>query len=487
MNNDSNSTTAAFAKFVSNARYSDLPPEVVQQTKDYILDCIGCALGGWGVPDGKVVAGLSQELGTGDSTVLPTGQRLTPGGAALINAKLSHIIDHDETLFNYFHIGGVPVFAALACGEPLGANGVDLITATAVGYEFAFRFCHNYTLLSITPDGRTEAAPTAGYGFNTIAAAIASARIMGFDVDETRNAMGIAGYYVALPMCNKWIYSQPWGMQKYQDWGWFAHAGALAARFAALGYTGDRTVLDDFGQQSFWKAFGMSEFDFNGLTDALGQTWGIMNMGIKPFPCCRWYSTPIEVTLRIMRQHGIKPKDVLSIKLKLPPVVVSAYGDVSRWQEWPTKDGTHSQFSAGYNVACAITGIPAGFRWQLPHNLENPELAVLSSKVSVEPDGVCEAKMARYLQSGQPRGRLMTQVHYTVELQSTKGDYSESAEYVYGDSYDAEHAFTHEQIVSKFNENASAVLDPERAARVSDAVQTLDSCSDLRDFTRLFQ
>jgi hypothetical protein len=138
-------------------------------------------------------------------------------------------------------------------------------------------------------------------------------------------------------------------------------------------------------------------------------------------------------------------------------------------------------------VACAITGIPAGFRWQLPHNLENPELAVLSSKVSVEPDGVCEAKMARYLQSGQPRGRLMTQVHYTVELQSTKGDYSESAEYVYGDSYDAEHAFTHEQIVSKFNENASAVLDPERAARVSDAVQTLDSCSDLRDFTRLFQ
>ena len=486
----SENITKIFSEFVSRCQFSDLPGEVVEQTKDYILDGIGCTLGSYGVHEGVLIAKMGKEFGSGtDGTVLPNGQKTSAAAAAYVNCKLCNFIDADETLYNYYHVGGVPLYAALHAAQKVGAGGRDVITAIALGYEFAYRFCTSYALLTVNDQGGTDIAKASGFGFNSIAGAVAAAKILGLDPEGVQNAMGIAGYYTAVPLISKWLYTKPLGIQKYQDMGWFAFVGLIAALFAKDGYAGDRCIVDDLGEYSFWKAFGMLEFDFEAMVKDLGNRWGIMDMGIKPYPCCRWFHTPIFMLKTIMKNEGLKPDDIEAITVKVHPAVAQSelFISVGNWDEWHIKDAVHSQYSSGYCLACAAYDIPIGPQWQLPETLNNPDLIAFSKKVTAVKDEKCEQKMIAYLNSDQPKGKLMTQVHYTLEVKSNKGAFADTAEYIYGDTYDPEHCLSRDQLKEKFIGNGSAIMDIKAMNRVMDGIYDLDSYESINDFIALFE
>jgi 2-methylcitrate dehydratase PrpD len=482
--------TKTFGEFVNKTQFSDLPKEVVEQTKDYILDGIGCTMGSYAVPEGVQIEKMGKEFGSGtEGTILVNGHKNSAVAAAYVNCKLCNFIDADETLYNYYHVGGVPLYTALHAAEKVGASGEELITAIALGYEFAYRFCTSYALLTVNDQGGTDIAKASGFGFNSIAGAVAAAKVLKLDTEGIQNAMGIAGYYASLPMISKWLYTKPLGNQKYQDMGWFAFSGLIAALFAKDGYTGDQCIVDDYGEYSFWKAFGMLEFDFDAMTKGLGDTWGIMEMGIKPYPCCRWFHTPIYMLKTMMQKEGLKPDDIEAITVKVHPAVAQSelFISVSKWHEWPIKDAVHSHFSAGYTLACAAYDIPVGPQWQLPETLTNPQLVEFSKKVTSVKDEKCEQKMIAYLNSDQPKGKLMAQVHYTLEVKSDKGMFTDTGEYIYGDTYDPDHCLSRDELKQKFAGNSSAVLDAKTMNRVIDAIYDLESYSSVAEFTAIFQ
>jgi 2-methylcitrate dehydratase PrpD len=482
--------TRVFCEFAEKTTYGDLPKAVVEQTKDYILDSIGCALASYSVPEGVLIAKMGKEFGSGnDGTVLPTGQKTSAVAASYVNCKLCNFIDFDETLYNYYHIGGVPLFSALHAAEKVGANGKALINAVALGYEFAYRFCKSYALLTINDKGGTDIAKSSGFGFNSIAGAVAAAKVLGLNGEGIQNAMGIAGYYVPVPLISKWLYTKPLGVQKYQDMGWFAFTGLLAALFTKDGYDGDQHIVDDYGEYSFWKAFGMLQFDFNGMNEGLGKDWGIMEMGIKTYPCCRWFHTPIYMLKTIMKKQSLKADDIKAITVKLHPAVAKSelFQSLSKWDEWPIKDAVHSQFSAGYCLACAAYDVPVGPQWQLPETLTNQELAWFSKKVNSVMDEKCEQKMVSYLKSDQPKGKLMSQVHYSLEVSSSKGTFTDVGEYIYGDTYDPKHRLSRQELKEKFVRNSSPVLQRKTLEKVIEAIYEIDGYSSIKDFTVLFQ
>jgi 2-methylcitrate dehydratase PrpD len=482
--------TKTFAKFVHKTQFSDLPKEVVEQSKDYILDSIGCTIGSYGVPEGVLIAKMGKEFGSGvDGTILPTGQKTSAAAAAYVNSKLCNFIDADETLYNYYHIGGVPLFSALHAAQKVGASGKDIITAVALGYEFSYRFCSSYALLTITEAGGTEIAKASGFGFNSIAGAVAAAKILNLDTEGIRNAMGIAGYYTAVPLISKWLYTKPLGIQKYQDMGWFAFVGLMAALFARDGYAGDQCIVDDLGDYSFWKAFGMLEFDFDAMVKGLSQKWGIMEMGIKPYPCCRWFHTPIYMLKTIMKKENLKADDIQAITVKVHPAVAQSelFISVGKWDEWPLKDAVHAQYSSSYCLACAAFDVPVGPQWQLPETLTNPQLVEFTKKVTTVKDEKCEKKMVEYLRSGQPKGKLMAQVHYTLEVTSKKGTFTDTAEYIYGDTYDPQHRLSREELKQKFIRNSSPTLDGKKIKEVIKAIYAIDMFDSINDFMAIFE
>jgi 2-methylcitrate dehydratase PrpD len=482
--------TEEFAQFVQEWTFDRIPDHVVEQAKDFILDCVGTTVGSYAVPEGRLLSRLGKEFGAGDEcTILPSGQKAGAAAATYVNAKLSNFIDNEETLYNYHHIGGATLYPALHAAERMGASGRDLILATVLGYEFAYRFCQNYNRMRLNEDGSLDFAKTSGLGFNTITAALATAKVLGLDVDKVRTSMGIAGYYMTIPIIYKFHFTTPFNMMKYQDAGWIAFAGLMAALFAKNGYTADQEILDDYGDNSLWKVFGMLQFDFDSMVDGLGKSWGIMQMGIKPYPCCRWFHTPIFMLQKLMAENQLAPDEIDTVTVGVHPLVAhsEAFQRVEDWPHVTEKNAVAAQFSLPYCLACGAYNVPAGPHWQLPHTMNDPRLGEFCSKVRIEVDKECEDRMSAYIKSGKALGRVMTQIHYTLTVTSRGEQFTDTADYVYGDTYDPDHCLTREHLKQKFATNCSMVLTQRAIDRVIDTIYNIETLDSVDQFTALFR
>ena len=84
------------ADHVAGVRYEDLPPEAVAKVKTFLLDTIGVGIAG---SSGAKVAELSTLAATWgaapEASVWLTGQRMSAGSAAMVNAYQIHCLEYD--------------------------------------------------------------------------------------------------------------------------------------------------------------------------------------------------------------------------------------------------------------------------------------------------------------------------------------------------------------------------------------------------------
>jgi 2-methylcitrate dehydratase PrpD len=119
--------------------------------------------------------------------------------------------------------------------------------------------------------------------------------------------------------------------------------------------------------------------------------------------------------------------------------------------------------------------------------LTDPRIVEFTKKVTAAKDEKCEQRMIAYLNSGQPKGKLMTQVHYTVEVDSTKGTFTDTAEYIYGDTYDPEHRLSRDALKEKFANNVSSIVDTKTTTELIEAIYRLESFDSIDEFVGLFE
>ena len=83
--------TETLASYVTDAKFSDFPKEVVWQAKHCILDSIGCALGGAQTELGQQYIEIAKGLGgKPESTVIGDGVKVSCMNAAYANAVPSY-------------------------------------------------------------------------------------------------------------------------------------------------------------------------------------------------------------------------------------------------------------------------------------------------------------------------------------------------------------------------------------------------------------
>ncbi len=76
----------------------DLPDDVVEATKQRILDTLGVMLAAAGTPIGNAVRDAVMAMAAGsDCRLIGYGDRTTAAGAALVNGTLAHAMDFDDT------------------------------------------------------------------------------------------------------------------------------------------------------------------------------------------------------------------------------------------------------------------------------------------------------------------------------------------------------------------------------------------------------
>ncbi|MCU1484679.1 MAG: yxeQ [Actinomycetia bacterium] len=259
---------------------------------------------------GQLVAGMARELGaTPEAQVAGMDFRTAVAEAAYVNGTLAHA----DELESFAPLAGScmipPVAAGLAVGDWLGSSGEDYLAAMVAGVELSGRLG---TAGLGGPDQGFMGISLVGPG----GACVTSAKLMGLDVEQLRNALG-----VALPL----------GGGTTRNCGYMAHVheagvpsrvGVHAAQLAARGFTAAPDYLD--GRFSWGDQFaggGPRGYTAEALTAGLGGSFFIETSGASPkkYGACAATHAGTDGLIDIMREHDLAPDDIESIELTVSP------------------------------------------------------------------------------------------------------------------------------------------------------------------------
>lgn len=281
------------AKHVAELTFDALPEATVAATRRSLLDTIGVMLGASGLAEeARPYRQHALAGGAGPSRLLGTPDRVMPAMAALANGALAHALDFGDT----FDAGPahpsaavVPALLALADADPAIDLG-SLLAAMTAGTDLACR-------LSIASHEPYEARgwyppPLVGM----IAAAAASARLLGLDAAGVRHAMGLAMLQGSFPGEIKYDGTAP--IRAVRE-GFAARAAVEAALLARVGARAFAEPLA--GKAGFFAVYGGGA-PTGRLTDGLGARFLGDGVSLKPWPSCRGTHAYVEAALALRPQ-----------------------------------------------------------------------------------------------------------------------------------------------------------------------------------------
>jgi 2-methylcitrate dehydratase PrpD len=325
--------TRTLADFLSAAKFADLPPAVVADTRRAILDWLGSALAGSLEPPARVTQAVIKTWGIADeSTVFSAGRASAPA-AALANGVASHILEFDDVhKGSTLHAAAPVIPAALAIAEREHSTGPAFLLAVALGYEAALRVGE-----AVNPSHYRFFHPTGTAA--TFGAAAAAGSLLNLDPAQMLDALGSAGTQAA----GLWEFNADGGMSKHLHPGKAAFNGVLAADLAKAGFTGATRILE--GDRGFFRAMSESH-DPSRITCGLGSHWKISENCYKMHSCCGHTHTAIDVALDL--RPAIAGQGICAIEIE---TYAPGYEIV---KETNPRTPYQAKFSLAYCVATAL-------------------------------------------------------------------------------------------------------------------------------------
>ncbi len=135
--------TATMSQWAAGVKFEDLSQDAIYQAKRFLLDSIGCALGGYQQHDVVIALEVLDEIaGPGKATVIGTGKQMDAVSASLANALMIRCMDYNDIYWKQDPSHPSDIFpAAMACCERAGGDGRELIVGLVLGHEFEMRLC----------------------------------------------------------------------------------------------------------------------------------------------------------------------------------------------------------------------------------------------------------------------------------------------------------------------------------------------------------
>ena len=332
--------TAGMSRWAAGLSYSQLSQEAVYQAKRFLLDSVGCALGGYQQHDVKIALEVLDEIaGRGLATVIGTGKRIDPVSASLANGLMIRCMDYNDIYWKQDPSHPSDIFpAALAGCERAKSDGKELIVGLVLGHEFEMRFCEA-AFPGIRERGWHHATLTA------FVSPIVAGRAMHLGWEQIQHAIGIsASRHATLGA----VTAGKLTMMKNTVDPMATQSGVLAALMAEKGYTGPEHVVD--GKEGLTHCFGPS-WKLNLLTDGLGESWRIIQCGMKAFPTEALTHTPISAVLDIVKSNDLKPEQVEKVQIRSLARAADILSDPSKYDPRSKETADHS---LPYVIAAAI-------------------------------------------------------------------------------------------------------------------------------------
>jgi len=395
------------AAFTEKVRYEDLSLEAVHHVKRFLWDSLGCAYGGLNTHDAAMLREFMRDLGgPGDSSVIGTGERAPAVHTSLVNALLIRALDYNDIYWNQdpCHPSDI-IPAALSVGEARGKSGKDLVLGIALAYEFEMRFCQA-AVPGIRERKWHHAALTA------FVSPLVAGKMIGLDAAKLTHAMGISGSHSMTLGC---VTAGKLTMMKNTVDPMATQSGVVAALLAEKGFQGPAHVVD--GKEGLMECLG-PEWDSDKLSNGLGQSWQVIQCGMKAFPTEALTHAPISGVMALVLENSLKASEIQTVEIDTLAKAADILSDPSKYNPTTRETADHS---LPYCLAAAIVlhrVTPDIFEQQY---LFNPQIRDVLPKIKVRAEPTFEKQFPR-IQPCTARITMKDGRNFSIHLDWPKGD-----------------------------------------------------------------
>jgi len=365
------SETRRLLDFLTTVGSGDVPEAVIHESKRCLLDYLGVTIAAADEPAVTIARRQYEALGGHPQTrALGTSVRLRVTDAAMVNGIAAHAFDFDDTHVPTILHPTTPLYSAgLGLADWLGRSGLDLLASHAVGYEVGAR-----ASLALYPehyDAGWHMTGTTG----PLAAATASARLLGLTAAQAAHCLGLAATQAS-------GHREQFGtMAKPFHAGHAASAGVLAAMFAKEGFTAAPDSIQ--GRRGMFAVMS-TRSTVSDLVDGLGDRWEIFRNGVKPYACGVVIHPTIDSVRQFREKDGVSADDVEQIELSVNPLVVELTGRLE------PRTGLEGKFSAVFACAIALIDGKVGEAAFTDANVTRPDVRALMDRIRLVPDAAID-------------------------------------------------------------------------------------------------
>lgn len=428
--------------FVRDFHFSQAPSHTRSLLQTCLLDILGVAAG---ARDNQTSQALKRyalnhyPAGVLASRLLFDGRAVHPLGAAWAGAFSVDSLDaHEGHFTSKGHAGAtvVPALLALvdACRQQGHTiSGEELLSALCIGYETALRA--GAALMATAPVYHASGS------FSGIGVVCGGARLLGFDEQRFRHALGIAEYFgPRCPMMR--LVDHPSMLRDAHGAG--AYAGLNALLLAEAGVTGAPAETVEFPQVAVhWKD--------------LGQRWEIDAQYFKPWPVCRWAQPALTAMTALMAEHAdIRGENVEQIQ-------VQTFHESMRLQGHTPANADEAQYALAFPLAALVVRGQVGPLEVTGDAIQASDILALSQRIEIVESDELSARFPSEILS-RVSVSLKDGRRYSSPISAAKGDPAT--------------AMTQQEFRAKFDLLAGITLDESRRRAIAEAIAALPESAD---------
>jgi 2-methylcitrate dehydratase len=241
-----------------------------------------------------------------------------------------------------------------------------------------------------------------------------------------------------------------------------AYGGIFAAMLARHGFTGPERVIE--GHDGFIATFLSGDYEAGKLTDS-ARRYTIMETCIKSIIADYSAHGHLSATLRLVREHDIKPQDVAQVRITASTRCARHTGDPAK--KYPHNKET-ADHSSQYLTAMAILERQLGPAQFSPEKYSDPKVLELIDKIVFEGDARLDAM---FLTAGTSEIVTKQEAKYTCQVDYAKGHPRDP--------------LSDEEVVEKFTDMAAEHMSKTQIDRLVQTIFALDKLGDIRELNGL--
>jgi 2-methylcitrate dehydratase PrpD len=333
----------------------------------------------------------------------------------------------------------------------MGASGKDILNAYVIGWRLgnALQRGCKYT------QGERGFHGTSLWGM--MAATAACARLLKLNVEQTKNALGVAGGMAGGILQNFGTYTK--GLHAGQP----DHNAVIACLLAQDGWKGTDKVFES--KAGFLHAYvGKDMYDLEAIRNFIDKRpLSLYGPMIKGYPCCHSNHSAVYSTIALLKENNINLEDIQQVDVYNMPYIshILFYPEPAY--------GFQGKFSIHYNVAIAMIDKRLDLDSHTDEKLNRPEFRQALKKIVVHVMSPWDPAYTQRIDANPVTITLKD--GRTFRKATTRDELPGSPE----------NPFTEKELFGKFKTNATRSLPKSEVDRACDLWWNLDKMSNISE------